>query len=162
MIRVATTNDLAALAQLNLQIQRLHRNAEGKSFREPSQEDVAAWIADRLSDEKWRALVAEVEQRCAGYVLFERVTRPAGTFTTTMQFVYVHQLGVDTDFRRRGVGRDLLGAVENEAVAWGAQQVALDTWSFNEAAQAFFASCGYEVYNVRLRRQVNEAERRVG
>jgi hypothetical protein len=36
----------------------------------------------------------------------------------------------------------------------GVAQVVLDTWSFNTAAQVFFAGCGYEHYNVRLRRRL--------
>jgi GNAT superfamily N-acetyltransferase len=68
---------------------------------------------------------------------------------------FAHQLGVDPDVRRRGLGRALLEAVEADAVAWGADRVTIDTWSFNATAQAFFASCGYEVFNVRLRRQLD-------
>jgi RimJ/RimL family protein N-acetyltransferase len=44
----------------------------------------------------------------------------------------------------------------------GVQQVALDTWSFNTAAQAFFAWCGYEIYNVRLRRRLPSSRRADG
>jgi maltose O-acetyltransferase len=155
VIREARASDLDALVELNLHVQRLHIEAEGEPFAEPTRAGVAAWFADRLEDEGWRTLVADIDGIRAGYVLFERIDRPAGTFTSAMRMLYVHQLGVDPAHRRQGVGRALLGAVEREATAVRAGQVALDTWGFNVAAQAFFASCGYEVYDVRLRRRLH-------
>jgi ribosomal protein S18 acetylase RimI-like enzyme len=38
----------------------------------------------------------------------------------------------------------------------GATEVALDTWAFNTAAQAFFTALGYYVYNYRLRKGLGE------
>jgi GNAT superfamily N-acetyltransferase len=54
-----------------------------------------------------------------------------------------HQIGVDPGVRRRGIGRALLEAVELKAPELGVQQVALDTWSFNASAQAFFLEPGF-------------------
>ncbi len=154
MIREAGTSDLDALVDLNLHVQRLHVEGEHEQFVEPSRETVAAWWSERLVEDEWRSLVAESDGRCAGYVLFELIDRPAGTFTAARRALYIHQIGVDPGVRRRGIGRALVQAVEREATAMGVQQVALDTWSFNTTAQAFFTGCGYEIYNVRMRRRL--------
>ena len=159
MIREAGTDDLEALVDLNLHVQRLHVDEEGERFVEPPREAVAAWWSERLADEGWRSLVADIDGHCVAYVLFELIDRPAGTFTAAMRALYIHQIGVDPAVRRRGIGRALLEAVEREATELGAQQVALDTWSFNATAQGFFTGCGYEVYNVRLRRRLQPATR---
>jgi diamine N-acetyltransferase len=154
LIREATEDDVGALVALSLDVQRLHIDAEPERFVEPSREAVAEWWVGRLREDDWHALVAEVDGRCRGYLLFELIDRPAGIFTAARRAVYVHHIGVDPAVRRHGIGRELLEAVAREASAIGAQEVALDTWSFNATAQAFFASCGYEVCNVRLRRRV--------
>jgi ribosomal protein S18 acetylase RimI-like enzyme len=154
LIREAGTSDLDALVELNLHVQRIHVQEEPEQFVEPSRGAVAAWMSERLVEEGCRALVAESEGRCAGYVLFELIDRPLGTFTAAMRTLYIHQIGVDPGVRRRGIGRALVQAVEREAAELGVQQVALDTWSFNTAAQAFFTGCGYEIHNVRLRRRL--------
>jgi ribosomal protein S18 acetylase RimI-like enzyme len=157
LIREAGTSDLDALVELNLHVQRLHVEEEPERFVEPSRDAVAAWLSERLAEEGWRALVAESDGRCAGYVLFELIDRPAGIFTAAMRALYIHQIGVDPGVRRRGIGRALLEAVEREAAELGVQQVALDTWSFNASAQAFFTGCGYEIFNVRLRRHLRSS-----
>ena len=154
VIREAVPADGDALVELTLQVQRLHVANEPERFVPPSSAAVAAWWAERLSDQGWYALVAEVDGACVGYVLFERIERPAAVFTAGQQEFYLHHIGVDPGVRQRGIGRALLHAVERAAAEHGVQQVALDTWSFNTAAQAFFTACGYEPYNLRMRRRV--------
>jgi hypothetical protein len=127
LIREAGTSDLDALVELNLHVQRLHVEEEPERFVEPSREAVAAWLSERLVQIGWRALVAESDGRCAGYILFELIDRPVGTFTAAMRALYIHQIGV------RSGG------------------------PFNTSAQAFFTGCGYEIYNVRLRRRLQSS-----
>lgn len=153
-LRPAGEADLDAIVTLNLQVQQLHVDAEPGRFVSPSRAAVLAWFATTLAAPTWHAAVAEVDGEVAGYVLFEDLDRPATPFTSPIRVLYVHQLGVDEASRRRGIGRALLAHVDVVARDLGAAQVALDTWSFNEAAQACFTSCGFEPYNVRLRRPV--------
>ena len=154
VIREAGPNDVDSLVELTLQVQRLHLANEPERFVMPSRTALAAWWLERLSETDWDALVAEIDGACAGYVLFERIERPATVLTAGQQALYLHHIGVDESVRHRGIGRALLHAVEQAAADHGAQQVALDTWRFNTTAQAFFTACGYEPYNVRMRRQL--------
>ena len=154
VIREAGPNDVDALVELTLQVQLLHLANEPERFVTPSRTALAAWWLERLSDPAWCALVAEIDGACAGYVLFERIERPATVLTAGQQALYLHHIGVDESVRHRGIGRALLHAVEQAAADHGAQQVALDTWNFNTTAQAFFTACGYEPYNLRMRRRL--------
>ena len=156
VIREAGPSDVDALVELTLQVQRLHLANEPERFVMPSRTALAAWWLERLSDPAWCALVAEIDGACAGYVLFElhRIERPATVLTAGQQALYLHHIGVDESVRHRGIGRALLQAVEQAAADHGAQQVALDTWSCNTTAQAFFTACGYEPYRLRMRRRL--------
>lgn len=60
-----------------------------------------------------------------------------------------HWLTVDTmwvhpDHRGRGLGRELLTAVEDQARRRGCRWAKLNTWEFQ--APEFYARCGYAVY----------------
>jgi ribosomal-protein-alanine N-acetyltransferase len=57
---------------------------------------------------------------------------------------------VRPDHRRRGVGGALLDAVRAAGQSVGIELVALDVWSFNDAARAFFQRHGFAAYNERL------------
>jgi hypothetical protein len=50
-------------------------------------------------------------------------------------------------------GLTLITQVEERALASGSGEVALDMWSLNDTAQAFFKSCGLKPYRLFLRKQ---------
>lgn len=54
---------------------------------------------------------------------------------------YIRQLWVDKAWRRRGIGRALLGAAEREATLRDCRQILLSTHSFQ--APAFYLRLGY-------------------
>ena len=152
MIRDANADDVETLTALTLQIQRLHVAAEAGRFAAPPDDDLTRWWAGRITAEGWRTLVAELDGHVVGYILVELVARDSSIFTTAVRELHIHHLGIDSHLRRQGVGRALVEAAQQHADRLGATQVTLTTWGFNVAAQEFFASCGYEAYNVRMRR----------
>ena len=62
--------------------------------------------------------------------------------------VKVHDRGVRSEYRGRGVGRALLAAAEAEARQRGACKVTLEVLSGNEAAKALYAAVGFEGYGL--------------
>ena len=58
----------------------------------------------------------------------------------------VQNLWVHKDLRRKGYGKRLMAAAEQEARARGSDQVLLDTFSFQ--ARPFYEKLGYEVVGV--------------
>jgi hypothetical protein len=48
-----------------------------------------------------------------------------------------------------------MSRVDALATELAVPEVALDTWTFNVAAQGFFQSLGYSAYNLRLRKREN-------
>jgi GNAT superfamily N-acetyltransferase len=59
--------------------------------------------------------------------------------------LYIDGLTTDERFRRRGVARALLMAVDDRARALGLGRVALDTGAGNESARALYESAGFEL-----------------
>jgi ribosomal protein S18 acetylase RimI-like enzyme len=66
------------------------------------------------------------------------------------------ELYVDPSFRRRGLGRALIGYAEQLARAHGATELLIMTGTGNVAAQALYRAAGYDTYAVALNRKVSE------
>jgi diamine N-acetyltransferase len=150
-VRRATNADADVIAALNAEVQDLHANALPGWFKPagpqtfPS-EQAAALIAMPSSI----VFLAERDAIPVGYAYAEVVAQPETAWRYAQSIVYVHQIGVRAEQRRQGIGAALLGAIRAEAERLGVTTVALDVWTFNEAARAFFRRQGFEPYNERL------------
>jgi GNAT superfamily N-acetyltransferase len=67
--------------------------------------------------------------------------------------IYLHHISVRAACRRHGFGRGLIEAVRSAADERGVRLLALDVWSFDEEARAFFARHNFTSYNERLWRR---------
>ena len=162
-VRAATERDIPRLVGLNRLVQDLHVAAHPDVFRPssdmPGIEDL---FSKSISDTNQHVLVAEVDGVAVGYLCATVEREPAHTFKRDTTRLYVHQIAVDTDRRRRGVGRALFAAAEQIAQDRLINDIALDTWSFNEEAQDFFASLGFSVYKIKLWKRGHSGARRAG
>ncbi|APG87565.1 histone acetyltransferase HPA2 (plasmid) [Sinorhizobium americanum CCGM7] len=64
----------------------------------------------------------------------------------------VHDIFVDPDRRKEGIGRALLQATIYELIARGAHQIVLSTAFRNEAAQRLFAAAGFRPTMIEMTR----------
>jgi ribosomal protein S18 acetylase RimI-like enzyme len=90
--------------------------------------------------------VAELDGAVVGMVGMRAAPVRAGGTDS----VDVSRLGVDREFRHRGVGRALLTALETAAWAGNHRAITATTSSLNTPAVALYRACGYlEVYRGR-------------
>jgi ribosomal protein S18 acetylase RimI-like enzyme len=148
-IRAATNADAPTLVSLNADVQAIHAQALPWRFKPPGAY-TAADAQAVLARPSYFALLAETGGAPAGYVIAEVIRHPETGRHHAHAMIYVHEIGVREALRRRGVGRALLDAVKAYGKAGGIERIALDTWSFNEGALAFFQRYGLVPYNVRL------------
>jgi ribosomal protein S18 acetylase RimI-like enzyme len=151
-IRPARAGDVAALARLNAEIHAIHMAAVPDRYRQPTAAEVEEWFRAALADEAVAVLVAELDGAAAGYAVVRRVDAPGHIFAPPRRIAEVDQLGVAAAARRRGVGRALMAAAEQEGRAWGAAAVGLSVVGFNRDALRFYQALGYETWLTRLAR----------
>jgi diamine N-acetyltransferase len=94
--------------------------------------------------------IAELDGAPVGYAYAEIARLPDDPMRPAYDMVYLHHISVRAAARRQGVGEALLAAVREAGEAVGIDLVALDVWTFNEPARAFFRKQGFAVYNERL------------
>lgn len=84
-------------------------------------------------------LVGTVEMSCRRYTLW--------AFNQPQQ-IYLSNLAVREDCRRRGIARQLLEAAEQQALAWGFRAIYLHVMADNTQARHLYQRAGYRVQQV--------------
>ena len=137
-IRVATQDDLGALARLN------------EHFNDVK--TTAAQIAARMADPQCAEIpiVAEVEKQIVGF---------AGLRVVPLLFyagahAELTELFVAEAYRRRGVGQALIRFAECLAESKGAEELVLHTGEENQTAQEFYTAMGYEAWEIVMGKDI--------
>ena len=150
-MRRAGPADAAVMSELNTDVQAVHAAALPDAFKPPGPHAFSpAAAAVVLAQPDNLVFIAEVGAEPAGYAYAEvrRVQESAARYAYEM--IYLHHLSVRPRYRRQGVGGQLLDAVRAAGHELRIDLLALDVWSFNESARAFFHRHGFTPYNERL------------
>ena len=97
------------------------------------------FFLDELQVDCARSILAEVDGRIVGYVLFWFV----------LEEVDIHNIAVHPDFRRQGIGRLLLEQVVDAARRQDRLRVTLDVRFSNAPAQNLYRSFGFVIRGLR-------------
>jgi ribosomal protein S18 acetylase RimI-like enzyme len=150
VIRRATFADLDRLAELNHEVQALHREAMPERYADPPLGEIQERFREAFAVSELVILVSELGRDVVGYAMVKRVESPGHTFALPRVTAHVEQLGVAARARRGGHGRALMAAVEAQARAWEAVAVTLDVQAFNAEAIAFYQALGYDIPTLRM------------
>jgi ribosomal-protein-alanine N-acetyltransferase len=71
---------------------------------------------------------------------------------------HITTFGIHPDWRRQGIGRQLLLSLADLSMAIGARRMTLEVRVSNEAAQALYRSFGFEVVGRRPRYYTDDGE----
>ena len=150
-VRRASEADAEAISRLSADVQEVHATALPDLFKSPAAYSFPpAEIAELIRAPESLLFLAEIDSQPVGYAYAEVIRRPDGPFRLAQEMVYLHHRSVRPDHRRKGVGDALIGAWRTAAEELGITLLALDVWSFNEAARRFFKHHGFTAYNERL------------
>ena len=106
----------------------------------PEEEALAYWrdVAAAIESPSRVLLVAKEGDALAGTVQLDMAARPNGSHRAEVARLMVH-----TSFRRQGVAKLLMNAVEAEAISAGRTTLVLDTRA-GDPSEALYARLGYQ------------------
>lgn len=117
----------------------------------------------RSTSPHYRCLVAEVEEaswsRHSGQNALQdhaatvivgtaEIALRSSLWSTTPQHLYISNLAVAQDYRRLGVGSQLLSACEQAAWDWGYPETRLHVLDCNESAKQLYCHHGYQIAQI--------------
>lgn len=153
LIRVASEHDYAGLCRLWAEVDRLHAELLPDFFQAPGEVPRSRGeLRRRLAADDLLMLVAEAQRELLGLAEARLVDTPRQRQLTPRRRLYLEELVVGRAWRRRGIGRALLEAVEEWGRRQGARQTLLTVWEGNREAQAFYARLGFRPVNQVLGR----------
>jgi GNAT superfamily N-acetyltransferase len=97
--------------------------------------------AAELQDPSWTTLLAEEGGRLAGFAQVRTGPRPS--CVTGPAPIELYRFYVDSPWHGKGLARQLMAAVDEEAIRRGASTLWLGVWERNPRAQAFYRKCGF-------------------
>lgn len=143
--RFAGVSDAAILADLNLRLIRDEGHRNPMSLEELTVR-MSTWL-----NGQYQAVLFKDSDHIVGYALYRHEP----------EFVYLRQLFVVADQRRRGIGRHALGWLRQ--FAWPtARRIRVEVLLQNERALAFWRSVGFGEYCVTLEHQFPDPDRKLG
>ncbi len=147
-VRLATIDDAGAISQLNADVQRLHADALPRHFKPPSDDTFpVSAVIELLNDPDNYFFIGQLDGEAIGYIYAQVRYVPETTFRYALTQIYIHHISIQPRHQHRGYGEQLMQAVKDLAQDKGITTIALDVWSFNTAARAFFARQGFTVFN---------------
>jgi ribosomal protein S18 acetylase RimI-like enzyme len=66
------------------------------------------------------------------------------------RYCYVDTIAVKESYRRQGIGRSLMLALEEWSNEQGAREIRFTVWQFNTGARIFYEELGYGVRSVSM------------
>ena len=155
VIRPATAADMPAVGRLGAMLVRAFHQYDAQRFIAPSDatpEGYGEFLGSQLKKKDVSVMVAERDGLVIGYTYaavegydWMSLRGPAGV---------LHDIVVDPEHRKGGVGLQLLEAAVEWLRAKGAPRVVLDTAWQNEPAQALFAKAGFRRTMVEMTREL--------
>lgn len=143
VIRSAKKGDLSRVAALAGQLVRMHHEVDPARFLlvDDVEKGYAWWFSRELGRPEAVILVATRGESLLGYAYGTLEERDWNMLLDAHGAL--HDVFVEADARRGGVGRRLVAAMVERLEAMGAPRVVLSTMVGNEAAQRVFRQCGF-------------------
>ena len=150
-IDLASSSDIPDLMTLNAQIQAHHVALSPQDFHPKAEPKRVRQLFERQMDDPGQTILLAREGATAvGYVWYEALEANDGTFSRSGPRIYVHHIGVNANYRRRGIARRLMNRVIADA---GRREIGLSSSALNDQAHAFFESLGFAPFRITFRRQ---------
>lgn len=150
IIRKAKLTDIDRLSELLYEVHKLHARHRPDVFKKRKQKYTKKDLESILTNELTPVWVAEEKKQVVGYLfgIYEEIKDHKSM--TDRKSLYIDDLCVDKDFRKKGIGRQLYNYAKMVARTNGCYDITLNVWNLNPGAIAFYEKLGMQPMKVYM------------
>lgn len=150
-IRQAELEDVENLYVLFSPVDQMHREAHPEIFKQADYpEDIKDYYRACIRDQRSVIIMAMLENKVIGGVICSLETAPEIPILVPRTTACIENITVSHSYRKKGVGRMLVEAIQDWAYQWGATAIELKVWEFNQDAAMFYYELGFIPYRRRM------------
>ncbi|UTC63187.1 GNAT family N-acetyltransferase [Treponema sp. OMZ 787] len=138
------SKDFEKIALMNKDVQELHYRLYPEYFKPFSYDSTVEFLKKQLQEDNWFCCIVSCDGKDAGYALFYIRDYQENPVRKAYRGIHIDQIGIDPEYRRKGLGKALMAEIEKIAVQEGASQIELTHWEFNEEAKFFYKNIGFD------------------
>ena len=149
MIRKVEKKDYEELVKLVYQVHELHYERRPDIYVDcnPLPKE---YFENMLNDENALNFVFEEEGIIMGLLMATKKHNNAITIARERVTYFIDDIVVDSNYRRKGIGKSLYEYLLNIAKINKVDSIELNVWAFNKSALKFYESLGMTVKNMKL------------
>lgn len=150
IIRKAKLTDIDRLSELLYEVHKLHARHRPDVFKKRKQKYTKKDLESILTNELTPVWVAEEKKQVVGYLfgIYEEIKDHKSM--VDRKSLYIDDLCVDKDFRKKGIGRQLYNYAKMVARTNGCYDITLNVWNLNPGAIAFYEKLGMQAMKVYM------------
>ena len=146
MVHFAREDELEQVNHIRKQVYKLHYNGRLDFFKSNGWDAIRDNVKERFAAEVSSVVAAYFENEIAGFAILQYINKSESAFRPSHSFCHIEEFGVDTKYRRHGIGTLLIDFIKEDARERGFPKLELNMWEFNESALAFYESVGFSTY----------------
>ena len=143
MVRFAEEKDLEKVNELRKQVNDIHVEGRPDIFKAGFCQELRDFAQVLMNYENGDIIVAERDGIICGMVCVDYVNKPESPYGMARSFYHVQEIAVDENYRRQGVGKELLEFMVADAKKRNLSKIELDVWKFNDSAMEFYQAVGF-------------------
>lgn len=149
MIRKATTNDIGRLIELLHQVDMVHHKIRPDLFRPDTTKYDEQELGSLLHDDAKPVFVFD-DGGVLGYAFCQITEVRDDKLLQDIKTLYIDDICVDEKARGRHIGKALYEYVRDYAFSIGCNNITLNVWEGNDAAQKFYREMGMKVLKTTM------------
>ena len=150
-VRKAEVRDIPGILNLLVQVDMVHHNGRPDLFKGPATKYNAQELEEIIGNpDKPIFVYINDDGFVAGHAFCAHKQVLGDAVLTDIKTLYIDDICVDENNRRKGVGKALYDHVVDYAKAHGCYNVTLNVWTCNPGAQRFYESLGMKPQKIGM------------